>query len=72
MLKALSKIMNTVKMPTNIISGFKHIGIYPFDPDNVDYSKDIKRIETENVFTENDIQIKSHLIFIEKYIDNEL
>lgn len=37
--KVLSTIMNNDKMPSNIISGFKHTGLYTFDPDNVDYSK---------------------------------
>lgn len=64
--------MNTDKMASNIISGFEHTGLYPFDPNNVDYSKIILRIEKENINTKNDHQIKSHLKFIEQNIDNDL
>lgn len=72
--KALSEIMNSDKMPSNIISGFKHTGLYPFNPDNVDYSKIILRIEKENINPNNDNnhQIVSYLKLLEKNIDNGL
>jgi len=54
--KVLSTIMNNDKMPSNIISGFKHTGLYPFDPDNVDYSKIVLRnFETLKSFNPDDI-----------------
>jgi len=70
--KVLSTIMENDKMPSNIISGFKHTGLYPFDPDNVDYSKVVLRIDQENKPPENDQQTKSHITLIEKNISNEL
>jgi len=62
--KVLSTVMNNDKMPSNIISGFKHTGLYPFDPNNVDYSKIVLRIVQENKPPENYQQTKSHITLI--------
>lgn len=43
--------MNIDKMPSNIISGFKHTDLSSFDPDNVDYSKIIIRFAKKSVDT---------------------
>lgn len=70
--KVLSTIMNYDKMPSNIISGIKHTGLYTFDPNNVDYSKIVLRIDQENKPLENNQQTKSHITLIEKNISNKL
>lgn len=40
---ALSGIINNPEMKTNVESGFRATGLYPFDSNNVDYSKIIVR-----------------------------
>ncbi|GAB0086561.1 uncharacterized protein DMENIID0001_006470 [Sergentomyia squamirostris] len=42
--EALADVIAGLDMKTNTISGFKRTGVYPFDENNVDYTRIIRRI----------------------------
>jgi len=65
---ALSQIIYDKEMASNIKSGFRATGIYPYNADNVDYSKIIIRTVPEHDTLINAGNIKCHLQFVESKI----
>lgn len=58
-------------MEANVRAGFKATGLYPFDANNVDYSKCIERIPSYDKHVRQE-EVKKHLEFLETKIDRKL
>ena len=65
---ALAKILNDPRMTTNIQSGFKVSGLYPLQPNNVDYSKIVLRSKDGNTNINIDEKLKDYFDYIESKI----
>jgi len=65
---ALSQIIYDKEMASNIKSGFRATGIYPYNADNVDYTKIIVRTVPEHDNLINADNMKCHLQFVESKI----
>jgi len=65
---ALSQIIYDKEMASNIKSGFRATGIYPYNADNVDYTKIIVRTVPEHDTLINADNMKCHLQFVESKI----
>lgn len=66
--RILSGLIKDPAMPKNIISGFRVTGLYPFNVENVDYSKIVLRqVETLNKADTEDVE--NHLRYIEAHIE---
>lgn len=68
----LSQIINDPSMKSNIISGFKSTGLYPFSADNVDYDKIILRKNSLEQKPKVNPAVAEHLKYLESKIDFEL
>lgn len=70
---ALHMIISDQSMRKNIISGFRACGIFPFNPDAVDYTKIIKRKEVEvlenNHTVEIDQEVNEATVFLKMLED---
>lgn len=77
---ALSIFLNDPNMAKNIVSGFKCTGLFPYNADNVDYTKIVMRNEPQFSSTTNSDRsanddvflMSSYLKFIENNIDSQL
>lgn len=65
---ALSRIIHNPEMKKNIESGFRATGLYPFNSNNVDYTKIIVRTNQPRQTDLNVENVMSHLMFIERKI----
>jgi hypothetical protein len=74
----LKKVVENRVTLTTIKNGFRRCGIFPFNPDNVDYSKCIKMSKPETIkntdastVDSNQESTTEHLKFLEKFIGEE-
>uniref|UniRef100_A0A1B0DJ12 Uncharacterized protein n=1 Tax=Phlebotomus papatasi TaxID=29031 RepID=A0A1B0DJ12_PHLPP len=73
--KILNQIILEERMVNNIISGFRATGLYPFNPDSVDYGKVIERVENrKQLQVEEDSQspVKTCVKILESKISPDL
>lgn len=67
----LSKLINKENFKSNVVSGFRKSGIYPFDKEAIDYSKILNKPITKNNVIPDET-LKKHIEYFESVIPLEL
>lgn len=70
--KALKEIIFEASVPNAIKSGFRACGIYPFNEDNVDYTKCIANVQADTIASNISVRHLSYLEYFESKIEPEL
>jgi|SRR5277367_6185611 len=71
-IQALSQILNKPTFPSAIRSGFATCGIFPFNPDNVNYGKCTMKRRDECTTRKVETAQQSHLSYLESKIEDDL
>ncbi|KAJ3665228.1 hypothetical protein Zmor_000733 [Zophobas morio] len=71
----LEKALSCVNFPEIMSNGFRSCGLHPFDPENVNFSKNSKLVTSSSTITVKkhaDQKITDHFKFIEDHIDKNV